>query len=63
MLRNGFVYVINEWSLMLGEKNEGYFFDNSSIFFLFRDVACISLRSIFKQFVYLIKHTMQQYSR
>ena len=56
MLRNSSVYVLNEWSLMPGEKKSiNYLLDNSIIFLISR--RCLP---IFKQIVYLIKHyTMQ----
>ena len=56
MLRNGFVYVLNERSLMLGEKKVQVMSSTMPLYFLFRDVACKRLQPIFKQFVYLIKH-------
>ena len=56
------MYVINEWSLMLGEKKYNLFLGQCYYIALFCNASCERLQPIFKQFVYLIKHyKMQQY--
>ena len=57
MLRNSSTYVLNGWSLLLGDKSTTYFFDNSMIDFfsrrfVWKTLACLQAVRSSNQILY-----------